>query len=199
MTALGRTAFQGNVALIHHIVQKGGKDLLCLGNESGWTPLYCAANCLSTEKGFLAAKALLSLGAEINTATFLETFNQTEGGTPSMATPLWAAAVKTQNIKLVKLLLIHGGAIHPDTEQGIIYPGTEEERRLPLTLINQAKAELTEDGEKWKLFRVFLGKTTGVKLPPAFVLLIGKYFYGDLRIVKPEPKPAESPLEDIFN
>ena len=193
--ALGTAAFQGNVPLIYHIVQIGGKELLHLGNSNGWTPLYCAANCPDPENGFLTAKALLSLGAKINTATSLSSFSYYKGYTPKMATPLWAAASKAQNLNLVKLLLINGGAIDMTTTSGFFDPLYGEDR-FPLPLINQATAELREDGKIWRLFRVSQRNTTGVKLPPALIFLIGKYFYGDLRIVRPEPKPTKSPLEE---
>ena len=191
--ALGKAAIEGNTPLIHHIVQKGGKQLLPLGNFFGWTPLYCAANCEDKKKGFLAAKALLFLGANINTATCTGCDDSNTGETPRLATPLWAAAVKTQNIKLVKLLLIHGGAIHPDTEEGIRYPNEIEERR-PLTLINPAKRELEQEAETRNCFQVFnhLAKTN--KLPKTIIQLIFHYLNGEMAITRPEAPRIEDTL-----
>ena len=174
--ALGVAALVGNVALIHHIVRIGGKPLIHLGNLLGWTPLYCAANCSDSEKGLMAAKTLLSFGAEVNTATSLDWEGLEGGMTPKMATPLWAAASKAQNLNLVKFLLINGGVIDMTTTSGFFHPLYGEDR-FPLPLINQATAQLREDRKIWKLFRVSQHHTKGVKLPRALILLIGKYFY----------------------
>lgn len=76
--------------LVEHIVRIGGKTLLELRNESGFTPLYCA-----TEAGqFRAAKALLDLGAQVDA--------EGVGGETCLHT-----AVLAQNCAITKLLLIH--------------------------------------------------------------------------------------------
>ncbi len=111
--ALGVASYKGNPKLIYHIVQKGGNHLLSLGNKFGWTPLFCAANCKNQEDGFLAAKELIKLGADLNLATSSKCNDTKTGKTPKGATPLWAAAEKTKNLKLIKLLLKHGAVVPP--------------------------------------------------------------------------------------
>jgi hypothetical protein len=138
--ALGRASVEGNPQLIHHIVQIGGSHLLKIGNTFGWTPLYCAANCKDKEDGFLAAKELIRLGADLNLATSTCCGDTTSGDTPSGVTALWAAAEKTQNLKLIELLLMHGAASPPHL--------TEEKQEIITTL----QKEISLEREKRRLF-----------------------------------------------
>lgn len=188
-TALGKAALYGNTPLIHHIVRKGGTHLLHLGDYVGRTPLHYSTHCQDREKGFLAAKALLSLGSNINTAPFSPTSDD------NMTTPLWYAAVRTQNLKLVKLLLIYGGAIHPDTADGMFDYATNEQCR-PHTLINRAREDLKKDAEKWTAFNMCNRQLTVNKLPKEIVEIIGHYFQGDMAIPNLKAKPVADPLQE---
>lgn len=158
------------------------------------TPLYCAACCEDREKGFQAAKVLLSLGSNVNTAAGFNYYANDDRPTGAVRfeTPLYAAAVKTQNLKLVKLLLIHGGAIHQNTEMGCPYFLPIREQRLPIVLINQAMEEL----DKWKLFRLNTVLSKESLLPPIIVNVIRNYLNGDLSILQPEHEPREEDLEE---
>ena len=99
-TALGAAANKGNVLLVEHIVRIGGKTLLELRNESGFTPLYCA-----TEAGqFRAAKALLDLGAQVDA--------EGVGGETSLRT-----AALAQCRAVTKLLLIHQAKVPADLNE----------------------------------------------------------------------------------
>lgn len=102
--ALGIAAYRGNVKLIHHIMQIGQKELLNIGcGKFGWTPLYCAVNCLEKSIAPVVTLELLRWGANINIATCLG-FKEY----PSETTPLWAAACKTECLKTMKLLVLYG-------------------------------------------------------------------------------------------
>ncbi len=138
--ALGAASIQGNPELIRHIVQIGGNQLLSLGNSFGWTPLYCAANCEETEDGFLAAKELIRLGANLNLATSMCCGDSSKGDTLRGATPHWAAAEKTQNLKLVKLLLKLGAVVPPDLSE----EGQE--------IINAVQRKIQQEREAKRLF-----------------------------------------------
>lgn len=119
-TILAVASIKGNVALIRHIVEKGGKKLLSLGNIHGMTPLYATAKlCEDPEAAFQASKLLIELGADVNLAT------------RTLKTALGAAA-KTNNLKLVKLLLTHGAIIPPFLVKGreVIYQAQEQHADL---------------------------------------------------------------------
>lgn len=105
--ALGMAAMVGNLHLAKHLVMKGGNHLLNLGNSYGVTPLFCSMDCTNKDKGFLVAKELIVLGANINIATTAP-FGSSKGRFPKGATPLWIAAEKTKSLDLVKLLIKHG-------------------------------------------------------------------------------------------
>jgi len=106
---LGSAALKGNAQLVKHIVKIGGENLLDLGNENGWTPLRCAAECEDIEGGYLAAKSLIDLGADPDLADI-------KGKTPLMT------ALKKTNIKMIKLFLDNGALIpqHLSEESGIL-------------------------------------------------------------------------------
>jgi hypothetical protein len=127
--ALGAAALKGNIELNCHIVKIGGHHLLSLGNGNGWTPLYCAAYCENTEVGFLAAKELMRLGSDVNLATSCWSGDSLRGDTPRGATPLWVAAQKTKNLKVIKLLLKNGAIIPPklDPQAQTLVDGVQKE------------------------------------------------------------------------
>lgn len=143
--ALSRAASVGNVDLIYHIVMKmeGGRCLLNVGDggsslygRTGWTPLYFATNCPNPKRGYKAAKALLTLGADPNIATNSNTI--LEKTYPPNSTPLYNVAERTKNLKLVKLLLLHNAAINPP-----LSPEGE-------AFIARAKLELAEKAKRVK-------------------------------------------------
>lgn len=113
-TALMAAAKEGNISLMTHIVNKGGKDLLNQGTANGgWTPLTCAI--LSETARFKSANILLvvekliELGADINIATA----ELGPDSIPGKATPLYLAAEKAKNLELVKSLMKKGAIDHP--------------------------------------------------------------------------------------
>jgi hypothetical protein len=113
-TALGAAAYKSNYPLVRHIIQIGNKDLLERGNQAGWTPLFSAAiGSENMEDSYLIAKELIRLGANPNIATIFWRDTNTQGEIPEDVTALWAAAEKTKNLKLVKLLLLYGAIIPP--------------------------------------------------------------------------------------
>lgn len=129
--ALGAASDRGNVRLINHIVAIGGRHLLELGNCFGWTPLFCAVNSENPEDGYAAAKELIRLGANVNVATSMGCSDSQQGYTPYAATPLWAAAEKSKNPKLVKLLLRHRALL-----------GDESVSNAAQAILNAARKEL---------------------------------------------------------
>lgn len=114
-TALGMAAKKGHVKLIQHIVKIGGEHLLNLGNDHGWTPLLCCVANFKEQQdlGFIAAQELIRLGADVNIATSGSSDDSIKGEMPKKATPLWVAAEKAKNLRLVELLLQHGAVANP--------------------------------------------------------------------------------------
>lgn len=110
--ALGSAAYHGNAHLVEHIVNKYGKHLINLGNGFGWTPLFCAANCLDLEAGYETSNKLIKFGANVNISVSCSGVDSKRGLTDRGDTPLSAAISKTKNRKLVELLLKHGALCH---------------------------------------------------------------------------------------
>lgn len=114
--ALNRAAHLHNIVLIWHIIDIGGKELLGLGNEFGWTPLFCAIRGDSREDknlAFWTVKAIVDLGADVNLATSYSHKNDDEILIPAKATPLWAAAELIKDLKTVRFLVKHGAVLNP--------------------------------------------------------------------------------------
>lgn len=111
-TSLGKAALYGNVALVHHIVAIGGRQLLDLGNSNGCTPLLSALNCINLSTAFPTAKALIRLGSDVNLAA-VTAHNSVHGNIPSEATPLWLAVELIKDLRCVKLLIKHGAVANP--------------------------------------------------------------------------------------
>ncbi|MES2272765.1 MAG: ankyrin repeat domain-containing protein [Chlamydiota bacterium] len=109
--ALGSAADEGNVELVEHIVQIGGKALIELGNFVGFTPLFCATR----NNHYLTAKKLIELGANVNIGTFRDSDGE-KRNTLEGSTPLWAAAQEARNVALVRLLLKKGAVAEPALE-----------------------------------------------------------------------------------
>ncbi len=109
-TTLSRAAMYGNIELISHIANLAGKtivSLINLGDKFGTTPLEFALRVYDPYKNkslFLIVNKLLELGANIN---IIDTTVEN-----NYVTPLWSAS-EMPNIKVIKLLLSNGGAIHP--------------------------------------------------------------------------------------
>lgn len=112
--ALGAAAMRGNFRLVTHIVHMGGDRLLNLGNRMGMTPLYCAVFCEDKDNQMLAVQELINLGADVNISTTYDYFISEVSLNGS--TPLWAAAEKTKNLVLVKLLLRNGAIKQPEND-----------------------------------------------------------------------------------
>lgn len=146
--ALGIAAFKGNLNLVRHIVSIGSENLLSLGNEFGWAPLFCAANGEDREAGFIVAKELLSLGAEINLATSFWSGDTRKGDTPASATPLWAAIERSKNRSLIRFLIKKGGVVSPELSKegkelldSVLQELEEESKRIMLFCAGYFKSE----------------------------------------------------------
>lgn len=113
----------GNLPLIRHILDVGGRDLLELGNEFGFTPLFCAARHGEHE----AAECLIAQGADVNRATTLYA-----DSIPSGSTPLWVAAHGSKSVRICKLLLRHGAVAVPEPDESgqIVLDGARPELEL---------------------------------------------------------------------
>lgn len=126
-SALHMAAFKGNLALVQHIVAKGGRGLLDLGNENGSTPLMVVAlhgvendqdpQAADSPTAKMAAE-LIRLGSNIHIATrsafSFSVGERREDGTylthniPSRATAMHAAAEIIKNAEIVKMLIQAG-------------------------------------------------------------------------------------------
>ncbi|MBS4168680.1 ankyrin repeat domain-containing protein [Parachlamydia sp. AcF125] len=115
--ALSRAALVGNVPLVRYILQKEeGKRLVNVGDEDGWTPLIFAAKG-PKQTAHKVTELLLANGANPNIAT--NAFASYPGLVPENATPLYVAAEKARNLKLVRLLLSHGAVLHPPISEEV--------------------------------------------------------------------------------
>ncbi len=112
--ALCVAADRGNVGLVKSILKYcDAKSLVNLGNDWGWTPLFCAARCKDHGAAVEVAKVLLEHGADVNMTTnnrCMGAMGLTEEGT----SPLYVAAEKTHNVALAKLLVEKGAAAGPE-------------------------------------------------------------------------------------
>ena len=113
-TVLAMAAMNGNIALINHIVEIGGKQLLHIGDETGKSPLHYACSCLDSEKGYNAAVELIRLGTPINIVKQFER-KDSKGNTEIDFgdTPL-ECALRHACIKMTSLLLKQGGIFRPE-------------------------------------------------------------------------------------
>lgn len=160
--ALLIAAAHDHLALINHIVKKGGKELLSLGNQFGWTALFQA--CIADK--YDAAELLLNLGANPNIAT-----SRSSSAAPDGATPLWAVAQKTQDVALAELLLKYGAIPEPELNE----EGQKVLREAKKTLRQETFAAISP---------AFLEKT---KFPLELIGLVEEYV-GPL---PPTPLPAK--------
>lgn len=126
--ALSRAAQKGNLPLIVHIVEIGGKNLLNIGNRHGATPLlfciYQAAllirvrniqgpqwNWVSKKAELIVPTKLCALGTDLNLTNTHGWKDYFVGNIPAGVTPLWMAAEKTSNLNLVKMLISYGAMV----------------------------------------------------------------------------------------
>ena len=119
--ALDLSLDKGNIPLIRHIVNLGGKDLLNIGDQHGVTALFykiykVACNDhfsdgmkVSETEHFKSLSLLCELGADINLATRYGWRIKKMGEIPRGVTVLWVAAEKTTRLDFVKILLSYGG------------------------------------------------------------------------------------------
>lgn len=103
--ALAASAKVGNVALIRHIVAIGNRNLLNLGDSMGSTPLVYAIEGEDPELAFQATKELIRLGANVNISCH-----------KNYPVAILNVAVSIQNLKLVKLLLLNGAVMSPNSD-----------------------------------------------------------------------------------
>ncbi len=114
--ALGAAAHMGNIRLVRHISQIGGRGLVDLGHEFGHTPLFLAVRY----KQYQAAETLIRLNANVNLATSMGCADSSLGDVPYGATPLWQAVQprpivddRVSDVAMVKLLLKNGAVAEP--------------------------------------------------------------------------------------
>jgi hypothetical protein len=104
-TPLFKAALKGNIQLITHIVTTGGSAHLHVGNLASCTPIFGALLCKNEDHALFATMKLYKLGAVLNTVLSRGSFldgAKVEKGT----TLLWIAVEKTNNLKLIKFLLL---------------------------------------------------------------------------------------------
>jgi len=107
-TPLHQAASEGNVELIELIVEVGDKALLALCNLLGKTPLNCAITCNNgNDKGYLATKKLIELGAPLNVRSIEERADVECVNTP-LEEALLAYALYGQDLQKAVLLLQSG-------------------------------------------------------------------------------------------
>lgn len=118
-----------NLPLFNHICdQPDGQTLINRITNNFRTPLLHATLCKDQTKSYLMAVRLLKLKANINAATSAEAVVSARpfmGYRPSndrqvdYATPLWVAAERTDNQKLIRLFLDNGAIAYPSlSEEG---------------------------------------------------------------------------------
>lgn len=114
---LAIAATKGNFHLVTHIIKNRlietyPDEGMNIGNKYGWTPLFCVAYfCYDHSKALRTARELIRAGADVNIASSGNTREQRNCRPKRIRdgrTPLWAAAKITQNIALVKYLLVKG-------------------------------------------------------------------------------------------
>lgn len=117
--ALAKAASCGNIGLIEHLVKKGGKELLNLGNYYGMSALHYAIAFNSDPASRLnTVKKLIELGADVNLVTRLS-YESFELSLPIEASPLWTAIEVAKDLDLVNLLDKREGIISPPSELSI--------------------------------------------------------------------------------
>ncbi|NGX62672.1 MAG: hypothetical protein KR126chlam6_00070 [Candidatus Anoxychlamydiales bacterium] len=139
-TTVHLAARMGNILLLKHIVEIEGKNLINMGTRYGLTSLLCASLCEDIAAGYLAAKELINLGADVN----ITTIKSISSDFPSQVTPLWVAAVKTKNLKLIKLLLFNGAILHPQNEIRVDAEKNAALKDDVTDLLTKAKDEIIE-------------------------------------------------------
>ena len=139
-TVLAAVAEKGNVPLIEFIVKRGGKGLLSIACNGGFSPLHYACVCPDKEAGYLAAKKLVQLGTPINLVR--------EGG--GSTTPLEIALGKGQNPKIAVMLIKLGGII-ARKENLLSHNIPETAKRATW---EAAKKEFVREQEKLFLFKM---------------------------------------------
>jgi ankyrin repeat protein len=112
---LGSSAYHGNAKLAGYLADKD-PSVINLGNEFGWTPLFCASRCSDHDAAVEVALELIKRGADVNMATYSSSGDSDKGTTVAGATPLWGAE-KEGNEKLKELLIAHGGIIYSKEER----------------------------------------------------------------------------------
>ncbi|MES2272662.1 MAG: ankyrin repeat domain-containing protein, partial [Chlamydiota bacterium] len=142
--ALGTAASVNNIPVIRYIIEKGGRQLLSVGNKFGMTPLFHACAAIDLTKSLETALVLVNeFNAGVNIGT-----SQYERETPKWATPLWSAA-KVKNLPLVRFLLLKDAyAISSDKEvNSVVHQVMTEisnERRGEIFGVTQLLGELSD-------------------------------------------------------
>jgi hypothetical protein len=147
-TVLAKAAEMGNVALIEHIVNIGGKVLLLIGNNSNYwpiSPLHCACKCVDLQAGFFAAKKLIQLGTSINLVGRLMC-NRGNGYTLEFTSTPLEKALELGCTKIAAMLLRLGG----------IFRNLNEKQ---LATLEEVKKELMNSQEL--LFKMQMTETQG--------------------------------------
>ncbi len=100
----GAAAYEGNSALLHHLLSKYGKQMGYIGNEFGWTPMFCATQCDSEENALKCVKVLLDFDVDPDICTSSSSFDTDRGGTPKGITPLQNCINRKKHPKIIDLL-----------------------------------------------------------------------------------------------
>lgn len=167
--ALSRAAIKGNSALISHFVSIEGQSLLNQQNKDGLTPLFFCIHKSTFREGeldipvskrahLIIPTLICTLGGNVNlaiSAALEETIREN-------ATPLSLAAEKTNNIDLIRMLLIHGAVVPPSLSK----KGQER--------IAQAQAQIAQEITNYKFFLLAKEDRAFELLPELINLIVRK-------------------------
>ena len=114
-TVLQIACYDGNVAMVRHIIQLGqaeNVDVVNFGGNKGVTPLITAVDCPDPDVAIEIARMLINAGADVNVCS-----NYRDGGeSPGGITPVYLATLHAKE-RLVKLFLEAGAIVNPAIEQ----------------------------------------------------------------------------------
>ncbi len=134
MTPLLLALYRDNRPLVDHIIAVGGKQLLEIGDQNRWTPLF---DCFAGIRNYPTAIKLMKLGADVN-KTVPEILHPRNRLPERNA--LWQLVFSTHGTVLkvqyitLKFLLRHGAVAIPELDQRgkKIVAHAEKEMRAPL-------------------------------------------------------------------
>jgi hypothetical protein len=146
-TALHVAARVGNIALIAHIVENWGAHLLDRSDSDHNIPLFSTTFCKDLNKGLLAAKKLIYLGAPIETEVL-------SGNLKAEPKTLFSEALKNGSTKIAAFCL----------RSGFEYKPKGEPKAKCLQTLEDAKKLIIFENNNAALFKLGLEKDSGTTL-----------------------------------